>query len=424
MFKKSLLAVTIAAASVSASAAETPSMAEMWEMIQQQQAEIKGLKKELGKAESKIQQTEIKVVATADALEVIEEKGVASSSASTMWEKTSIGGYGELHYNNLANQKAGGTDKDEIDFHRFVLFFGHEFTEKTRFFSEFELEHALSGDGKPGEVELEQAYIEHDYAENHSFKAGQFLVPVGILNETHEPDSFYGVERNNVEKNIIPTTWWEAGLNMQGYMAEGLRYDFAVTSGLYLDPTKTDDDVVVGEYKVRDGRQKVAEAKADDAAYTGRLKYTGVKGLELAATLQYQSDVFQGESFNGVDGVDGTLIEAHATYTVGGFGLRALYAQWDFDSGLDDVKAGADQQLGWYVEPSFKFSDSIGVFARYGEWDNQAGSSVDTQYEQWDIGVNYWLTPQVVFKADYQDQTTPTAKDEFDGFNLGVGYSF
>jgi hypothetical protein len=247
---------------------------------------------------------------------------------------------------------------------------------------------------------------------------------VGILNETHEPDSFYGVERNNVEKNIIPTTWWEAGLNMQGYMAEGLRYDFAVTSGLYLDPTKTDDDVVVGEYKVRDGRQKVAEAKADDAAYTGRLKYTGVKGLELAATLQYQSDVFQGESFNGVDGVDGTLIEAHATYTVGGFGLRALYAQWDFDSGLDDVKAGADQQLGWYVEPSFKFSDSIGVFARYGEWDNQAGSSVDTQYEQWDIGVNYWLTPQVVFKADYQDQTTPTAKDEFDGFNLGVGYSF
>lgn len=420
MFKKSLLAVTIAAASVSVSAAETPSMAEMWEMIQQQQAEIKGLKKELGKAESKIQQTEIIVVATADALEVIEEKGVASSTSATNWEKTSIGGYGELHYNNLDNQYSGpgaSDDTDKIDFHRFVLFFGHEFTEKTRFFSEFELEHALSGDGKPGEVELEQAYIEHDYAENHSFKAGQFLVPVGILNETHEPDTFYGTERNNVEKNIIPTTWWEAGLNMQGYIAEGLRYDAAVTSGLYIED---------GDYKVRSGRQKVANAKADDFAYTGRLKYTGLKGLELAATLQYQSDLFQGESRGMYDGADATLFEAHATYTVGGFGLRALYAQWDMDSDYEQAtgKLGADQQLGWYVEPSFKFSDSIGVFARYGEWDNQAGSSIDTQYEQWDIGVNYWLTPQVVFKADYQDQTTPTAKDEFDGFNLGVGYSF
>lgn len=418
-FKKSLLALTIAAATISAQAEETPSLQEMWQLIQQQQAEINSLKKELNSAESKIQQTEIKVVATADALEVIEEKGVASNSTAAWVEKTSIGGYGELHYNNLENQKVGGSDKDEIDFHRFVLFFGHEFTEKTRFFSEFELEHGLAGDGKPGEVELEQAYIEHDYADNHSFKAGQFLMPIGILNETHEPETFYGVERNNIEKNIVPATWWEAGLNMQGYIAEGLRYDAAATSGLYIDAG-------AGDYKVRDGRQKVAKAKADDLAYTGRLKYTGLKGLELAATLQYQSDLFQSDTFGGYDGAGATLFEAHATYETGPFALRALYAQWDMDGDFEKAtgKAGSDQQLGWYVEPSLKLSDNIGVFARYGEWDNQAGDSSDTEYGQWDIGVNYWLTPQVVFKADYQDQDSPEGKDEYDGFNLGVGYSF
>ena len=127
-----------------------------------------------------------------------------SNLSSKANSKTVIGGYGELHYNNIE-------DTESIDFHRFVLFFGHEFTESIRFFSEFELEHALSGDGKPGEVELEQAYIEMDLTESTTLKTGLFLVPVGIINETHEPPTFYGVERNPVEKNIIPATWWEAG---------------------------------------------------------------------------------------------------------------------------------------------------------------------------------------------------------------------
>ena len=120
-----------------------------------------------------------------------------------------------MHYNNLSNQYDGvdaKDDKDELDLHRFVLFFGHQFTNDVRFFSELEVEHNVAGEGKNGEVEIEQAYIEWDYTDNHALKSGVFLVPVGILNETHEPDTFYGVERNAVEKDIIPSTWWEGGV--------------------------------------------------------------------------------------------------------------------------------------------------------------------------------------------------------------------
>merc|ERR1712166_839784 len=110
-------------------------------------------------------------------------------------------------------------------------------------------------------------------------------MPVGIINETHEPDSFYGTERNPVEKNIIPATWWEAGLMFSGDLAPGLRYDVAVTSGLDVSKKGTKSS-----FKIRDGRQKVAKAQANDLAYTGRIKWTAMPGVTLAATMQYQEN--------------------------------------------------------------------------------------------------------------------------------------
>lgn len=409
MLKPSILALTISSLTLSAQAA-TPSSEELFELIKQQQAQIEALQKKLDATDKKVLVTEqdlnVKIEATAAAV----EQTASSAGAS----KTSIGGYGELHLNRL-NGVDGAADKNEIDFHRFVLFFGHQFSNDVRFYSEFELEHALAGEGKPGEVELEQAYIEWDYANNHSLQSGIFLMPVGILNETHEPDTFYGVERNNVEKNIIPATWWEGGLNFRGELAEGLSYNAAAHSGLYLAP---------GKYKIRDGRQKVAEAPADTFAYTGRIKYTAVPGLELAATLQYQDDMLQGEDYLGQGKLDATLFEAHAIYQTGGFALRSLYAQWDLNDMIDDTQVGASEQSGWYVEPAYRINDSWGTFIRYSVWDNQAGDNIDSEYGEWSVGINYWLAANAVFKFDVVSQEVPEGKDKYEGFNLGVGYSF
>ncbi|UXD88487.1 porin [Thalassolituus hydrocarboniclasticus] len=329
--------------------------------------------------------------------DTVEQQGAASQNSGV-----NIGGYGEMHL-NLANGKG-----NEIDYHRFVLFFSKEFNERTRFFSEFELEHSLAGDGKPGEVELEQAYIEYDLNANTRAKAGLFLIPVGILNETHEPDTFYGVERNSVENKIIPTTWWEGGAGLSGKIADGLSYDVAMHSGLEsLDGN------------LRSGRQKVAEAKANKAAYTARVKYTAVPGLELAATLQYQDDLLQG---NGPKEIGARLIETHAIYQNNGFELRTLYAQWDLDKDINTVTSGASKQTGFYVEPSYRMND-VGVFYRNSGWDTNAGDRTDSKFERHDVGVNYWLAETVVFKADYYRQ-----KEAGDlaatGYNLGVGYSF
>lgn len=397
MLKPSLLAATIALASAQVLAAETPTEAELWQAIQAQQKTIDELK-------NKLEQTDKNLEATADA--------VSNSPSGKGDNRTFIGGYGELHFNQWNNDLAGGKDKEEIDFHRFVLLIGHEFSDSVRFFSELELEHALAGEGKKGEVELEQAYIQWDFAAQHSLKAGVFLVPVGILNETHEPDTFYGVERNSVESKIIPSTWWEGGVAFNGELAQGLSYDLAAHSGLALSE---------GKFQVRDGRQKVSEAKASDYAYTGRIKYTGIPGLELATSVQYQEDFWQGA---GADTLGATLVELHAVYQAGMFSLRSLYAQWDIDDAINAVAAGADEQSGWYVEPSLRISDQWGVFTRYSQWDNQAGDQADSEYSEASVGANFWLTSNTVFKVDVFEQSTPDGKDEFAGFNLGVGYSF
>jgi len=332
------------------------------------------------------------------------------SQPSSSAKQVHIGGYGELHYNNL--EKPNGEEFKELDFHRFVLFFGYDFSDSIRFHSELELEHSIAGEGQNGEIELEQAYIEFDLTENMETKAGLFLVPVGIINETHEPTTFYGVERNPIERNIIPTTWWEGGAALTGRVGDsGVSYDLAITSGLD------------GGTSVRGGRQKVSEATANDLAYTGRLKYTGLPGLELAGTAQYQADMTQ-SSDPTVN--DATLLSAHAIYNISQFQLRALYASWDIDvtSNATAADQAKDKQDGYYLEGSWRFVPSAGVFARYDVWDN--GGVGDTEETQTNLGINYWPHEGVVLKFDYQkqDHGAVYADDEQDGFNLGLGYAF
>jgi len=410
-----IVTATLLAVSTAAFAAD-PQVAEMHALMEAQQHQIAILQQQLDITRaslSALQKTvEANIQATGEANEKAEILAARIETQPPVADSPNhFGAYGELHLNLLENE-ATGEDSRMLDFHRFVLFYGHRFSDRLRFNSELEIEHAVSGGDEPGEVELEQAYIEYDWAAGHNLRTGLFLLPVGILNETHEPPTFYGVERNPVESYIIPSTWREGGLAFSGKLAEALRYDFAVHSGL---KTGADD-----AFAVRAGRQQVAKASFDAPAWTGRVRWLGLPGLELAASVQYQQDVTQ-----NTDPSAGSawLISGHVAWQSGSFGLRALYARWSLD-GAGPEAVGADLQDGWYVEPSWRFSERWGVFARYSRWDNRAGSSLDTEMAQTDLGVNFWLHPNVVFKFDVQTQDAAPGRAELDGWNLGVGYQF
>ncbi|MEZ5557349.1 MAG: porin [Pseudomonadales bacterium] len=401
------------------SATGEPDLQQMWQLLQAQQAQIAELtdalqatRAELEATRGSVQETREQLVATADYVDTLESSDRSSA--------TSIGGYGEMHYSNVDARDAD-LDYKEADFHRFVMFFGHEFNDRIRFFSEVELEHSLvedTDDGSgAGEVELEQAFVEMDLDDHHYARAGLFLLPIGILNETHEPPTFYGVERNDVESIIIPSTWWEGGIGAGGRYGNGLSWDFAVHTGLEM-PTAGG-----GAFAVRSGRQKLSEANADDLAYTLRLRYTGIPGLELAGSYHYQQDPTQ-LAGDGVD--DGRLVSVHGIYDRGPFSLKALWARWQFD-GAGIELADADEQTGWYVEPGLRI-DLAGLdIGIYGRFEDVEGARAQDRFEQWQVGLSYWPIENVVFKLDYRDREHDLDAQQgrdFNAVDLGVGYYF
>ena len=386
-----------------------PTAEEMWALIQKQQKQIDELSRSLATATERTAQVDARTKSVEEKVEATSAhvESLATETAGKgggLMDRTTIGGYGEMHYRT-------GATTDEIDFHRFVLFVNHDFNDKMRLVSELEVEHAVAGEGKPGELELEQAYVEFDLTPQSQAKVGLFLLPVGILNETHEPATFYGVERNKVESNVIPSTWWEGGAAYSRQFDSGLSYDVAAHSGLKTTGAN-----------IRSGRQKVASADAQDGAVTTRVKYTGIKGLTLATSLQYQQDIAQ-STLPG-QSADAFLTSVHADWRRGGFGLRALAARWDIN-GATAASLGRDVQYGYYIEPSYRFPISVGelgFFARYSVVDNVAGNSTATAERYTELGVNYWPHEQIVLKADVQFADLPTSSDEI--FSLGIGFQF
>ncbi len=447
---KKILSLLLVTALPTLHAAETPSLEEMWKLVQAQQTQIKALEAALVEAQTKLKTTDQKLVetdsklavtdakveATADALEP-DDKAATRSTSGSWAERTQVGGYAELHYNNLDDQDAIGNgaadDLNQVDFHRFVIFLSHQFNDRIRFMSELEVEHAVleSDDDSPGEVALEQAYVELDLNSRHHLRAGLDVLPIGILNQTHEPNTFYGVERNRVETEIVPSTWREGALGLRGEIAGGFSYDAYVHSGINIPLDGG------SRYRPRSGRLEVAEAEDQDVAFTGRLRYTGVPGLELAASIQYQND-YTGTA----DAADplAYLVETHADWRhASGFGVRALYARWhlgeDRAAGVDPAAVGADNLSGWYIEPAYRFGLSqfvpgeLGIFSRYSRWDerNSLGGS-DFRFVEFasiNLGFNYWPHPNLVFKLDAQwEDADGSVAREFDGFNLGLGLQF
>ncbi|MCX7627568.1 MAG: OprO/OprP family phosphate-selective porin [Methylophilaceae bacterium] len=370
--------------------------------------------------------------------------GNQSNGIQNLAERTTLGGYGELHYNDFRGEVPAGKTlkKDEVDFHRFVLFFGHRFNDWISLKAELEVEHALTkgggsggNGGGGGEVELEQAYLDFNFNKHVNLKTGVFLLPLGILNETHEPPTFYGVERNIVESRIIPSTWWEAGVALYGEITPGLHYQAGLTSS--LDAGKFKADFSNG---VRDGRRKVNEAVAENIAFSGALNYSGIPGLLVGAAVFTGETGQDGKSDADLAGTEArlTLWDVHLRYQKDRLDLRALYAQGHLDDAAE-IKAAtginaAERFYGWYAEAAYhvwKQGDhDIAPFVRYEKWDTHARvpSNVtrlsSNRNNVWTIGVNYQPHPQVVLKGDYQRYDKPDGDKGDRSLNLGMGYMF
>lgn len=328
--------------------------------------------------------------------------------------KTTLGGYGELHYNY---SKTEGTKSEKVlDFHRFVLFVSHSWSEKWSLKSEVEIEHNLIEGGDKGAVELEQAYINYQSSDLFGFQAGVILPSVGLLNEFHEPPVFMGVERPEYDTYIIPTTWFGNGAAVYGNF-NGFDYKVTVMEGLKADNFEAGSGI-------KEGKQEGFKSNASDLLYNARLDYLNIPGLKIGASFTFNNAT--GDSVNTMV----KLFEAHGKYFANNIYTAFEYGNISYDEGNIKTSTGYYIDFGYNVADIFKTSSQIIPFIRYTDYNTASstisGGDIEKMYHfsKWMIGINIKPIDYVVFKADYGERKRELGSVTTKLFNLGVGYMF
>lgn len=374
----------------------------------------------------------------ATAQNVEEPKSIGSTILNKIKdEKLSIGGYGEVHYNQ---QISGQTRYNgEMDVHRMVLFFGYQFNDKTSFVTEIEYEHVE-------ELYVEQAFLNYNVGTNVSLRGGLMLVPMGIVNEYHEPTTFNGVERPSIDQNIVPTTWREIGVGITGRFASvPIKYQLYVMNGFNgFDGSGK----LRGSDGFRKGRQKGAESTFTSPSLSGKIDYYGVKGLQIGFSTYFGKT--QSSEFNGLDKDDDYAEKVADSTRVGismlGLDFRYKLDAWQFKgqyihSFINDVKeynvkTGSDlgkQMQGYYLEAGYNLlhgkEQALVPFVRYENYNTHHkvadGETANKAFdrEEWFFGLSYHLAKGAVVKADYQNYKDGNdMKKHFVNFGIGVWF--
>jgi outer membrane murein-binding lipoprotein Lpp len=366
-----------------------------------------------------------------------------------------IGFYGESKYRM---PEAGA---DSFDAHRYVLTPGYEIADWLIFNSELELEHGgvdestARGSRFNGELEIEQFYVDiliNDYFNVRSL--GIDLVPVGRVNTTHEPTTFYSTERPELYREIIPSTWMEPSIGLFGKVTDTLDWRVMVSTGLE-DYSSSSPGVpgVTATGGMRNARPRMRAADENKLAYTGRLHFNGIKGLDASTSAYHVA----AEGFNQQD-VNMTLWDIEALYRLPGTGLelRGDFAYWFIDSPenllannnvslTDDI---GETMYGWYVEAAYHLwpnawrqgrgaNMDFVPFVRFSQIVTQdglpAGSTELTDgtanRDFLTFGASWFLNQHFVVKGDYRmnldgTATSAASATSQDYFQMGVGMFF
>lgn len=343
-----------------------------------------------------------------------------------------LGGYGEMVY--LQPEGDNGT----LDVHRLVLLVGYKFDEKTQFVTEIEVEHVE-------EIYIEQAFVNYSVSSNVSLRGGLMLVPMGIINEYHEPTTFNGTTRPAVDHDIVPTTWRELGIGVTGRFPEiSLGYQAYVFNGfksIAPDGSGGLKGFLKGKDGLRGGRQKGIVSTVDSPTFSTKLDYYGIPGLRLGLSgyfgkTQADDEVENLDGANiGISMVGFDVRYAFRKFTARGEFIYASLSDTDQYNILTEKDLGS-ALMGYYVEGAYNLlpltaKQKLFAFARYEKYDTHANTEGDLMrndaYNRQDIttGLSYHIANGVVLKGDYQFRDNALeGADVLNQLNFGIGVWF
>ena len=358
--------------------------------------------------------------------------GPAASKVYNSKSPLSIGGYGEMYYSHYSEDQGSSEYTNKVDVYRFVPYIGYKFSDNIILNVELEFEHGGVDSDDGGEIIVEFMYLDFLINKNFNVRLGHMLVPMGLINEKHEPILFNTVQRPNTSKYLIPSTWHESGAMVFGEIAEGWNYKFSGTTG--IDSSKT------GNKWLRNGRGGSYVNTDPSLGLTARVDYTGHNGLLIGASAYHDTDI--------------DMWDVHADYKIGGFRTYGVYTQSTrsnssaFSAGYDQAiadgesisdaniagSAEATDAQGGFINFSFdlltltnKTTDKLPVFVQFESVETResvvSGSSLDTR-DSTTIGINYFPHPQVVLKMDYVMQDSYESTPDTDIISASIGFVF
>jgi len=336
-----------------------------------------------------------------------------------------IGGYAQIDYNEPDGSQVG-----ELDVHRLVLLFGYKFNEKVSFLTEVEYEHVE-------EVFVEQAYIKYKATESLNVLAGLMLIPMGIINEYHEPTTYYGVERPSVDNYIVPTTWRELGVGISGKIDNAsLKYQAYLFNG--FKSYKEGEGILRGSDGLRKGRQKGAESVVSSPNFSTKLDYYGIAGLRLGLAGYFGKTQTDDTSIEAST-VGVSMIGFDARYKYNNLELRGQYIHTNLSDTEDyNTLTGKDlgsKMTGLYGEIAYNFDlkgvEKLTPFLRYEKFNTHADTdgnlAANKAYDRDELffGLNYKVADGAAFKIDYQLMNNAVSgSDTSKQFNAGVAIWF
>ncbi len=361
--------------------------------------------------------------------------------------KFMIGGYGEIHYNQPLN--ATSFNNGKLDVHRMVMLLGYNFSRRVQFITEIEYEHVK-------EVFVEQAFLQFKVNNYLNVRAGLVLIPMGILNEYHEPTAFNGVERPFIDNIISPTTWREIGLGVNGnIIGVSLKYQAYIVNGFGSYNGKA---MLNGSNGLRKGRQKGANSFINAPNFAGKIEYYGLRGLNIGLSGYFGKT--QTTLYNGIDKSDKNAIRIadssvvgvsmlgmDVRYNVKGFQFRGQFYYSSlantFQYNLFTAESGdrpndlGSAMMGYYVEAGYNvfrviegLKSALVPFVRYEEFNTHQAVTEslekDPAYKQNVItaGLTWTVVKGAVVKTDVQFLRSGTENKFAKIFNAGIGVMF
>jgi FtsZ-binding cell division protein ZapB len=438
---------------------------QMEEQIRTLQQEIQRLKEEQKKVDEAKQETEVlkeelrklRLEIAIPQLELKTYSGLGPAASKAMFNPrgVSIGGYGELTFRNNSVDARGGA-KSIANVQRIILYLGYAFDEKLKFNSELELEHASTsaahGTGG-GYFKAELAFLDYNFRPEFGVRGGLLLMPVGIVNEVHEPPTFPSADRPFLERRILLSTWEEMGVGVYGTI-KNLDYRFYITNGLMVKGG--------GDYNALEPlktlRQRGARAVADRIGFTGRVDYTLPYNLMVGFSFWTGDIMSKGDTPNNNDSQldlrrgtklgSMTMISPHLWWQYGGWDVRFVGAFVDVNNArkiTDDLQSGTDrinrpipsEQRGFYVQVAYDIfrlfkidKQELYVFGIYEDFDAHAkvpqGSvkPAGHKLKVYNVGLSYKPHPLVAITTDYARLNySPNRRDETE-YRLTLGFMF